>query len=156
MKHIQKILFTALGFALAALTISLTPAGAQIAEDINRVFIANDERNPVPITSRETLKMQGEVKIDGKPEVKLDGDSKIKIESIEKPVKIELNERDEAGEAHIFKKGKIYRVSFNGADYLSCATDKISGGWIHCSTKKKEGIDGWINAARIAAATETR
>lgn len=155
MKKFKNILYVALGFIIASLTISLTSVGAQISEGINRVFISNDFKNPIPIVSRETLKMEGKVKIDGNPKVKLDGDTKIRIESVEKPVRVQMDKTEEMPETGIFKNKKNYNISFDGKTLQSCEVDKISGTWIYCDRNLVEGeLIGWVNTAQLAFAME--
>lgn len=155
MKNFKNISYFIIGFLIAAFTISLTSVGAQVSEGINRVFIANDVKNPIPVISREVLKIQGDVKIEGKPEVRLDGDTKIKIESVDKPVIVRFDKSEAMPETSIFKIGKKYSIKLVGTTPKRCEVDKINGTWIFCERKRKEGeIVGWVNTLQIAVVTE--
>lgn len=155
MKVFKNVIYFALGFVIASLTISLTSVGAEVSQEFGKVFISNNFKNPVPIVSKETLKIQGEVKIDGNPKVKLDGDTKIKIESVEKPVNVRFEKGEKMPETEIFKTGKIYRISFDEKMTGTCDLDKISGTWIYCKNKGIEGeIFGWVNTAQIMLVSE--
>lgn len=157
MKIFKNSLYVAIGFLIAALTISLTNVGAQVSEGIGRVFISNDFKNPVPITSKEILKVQGDVKIAGNPKVKLDADTKIKIESVEKPVRVRFEKTEAMPETGIFKNGKAYNISFDGRIMQRCEVEKINGTWIHCQSKMQEGETvGWINTAQLTFVSEFR
>lgn len=155
MKVFRNIFYVALGFVIASFAISLTTVGANVSREINRVFIENDSRNPIPIVSKEAIKVKGEVKIDGKPEVKLDGDTTIKIKSIDKPVNVRFDKDESMPETEIFKKGKSYFITIVGDAPKVCVVDKIDGTWIFCSRKLQEGeIVGWANTAQISFVTE--
>jgi hypothetical protein len=143
-------MYIALGFLIAALTISLTSVGAKVSAEIGRVLIANDFKNPIPIVSKDDLKVRGEVKIDGEPKVKLDGDTKIKIESIDKTVKVRFDRAETMPEAGIFKTGKRYLLKPVSEVQRTCSVDKINDTWIFCEEKLLEGeIVGWVNTAQL-------
>lgn len=155
MKVFKNILYVSLGLVIAALTLSLTPVGAKVSAEIGRVLIANDFKNPIPIVSKDALKVRGEVKIDGEPKVKLDGDSKIKIESIDKTVKVRFDKGEAMPETGIFKDGKRYFVTMVGGNPKTCSVDKINGTWIFCEEKLIEGeIVGWVNTAQLTFVSE--
>jgi hypothetical protein len=156
MKVFKNVLFVALGFLIASLTISLTSVGAKVSEEIGRVIIENNSKNPIPIVSRESLKVKGEVKIDGNPEVKLDGDTKIKIESVDKPVNVQFDKNAEMPETNIFKTGRNYGITITGETAKRCNVDKINGTWIYCKQKNSEGeIVGWVNTTQVALVTDS-
>lgn len=150
MKTIKNVSYFALGFVIATLTISLTSVGASVTNEISRVFVENDGKNPIPIVSREPLKIKGKVEIDGKPEVKLDGDSKIKIESIDKPVTVRFDKNEAMPETEIFKKGKNYGITITGEKPRRCEVDRINGNWIYCKRANIEAeVVGWVNSAQL-------
>ena len=156
MKVFKKVLYVALGFLVASLTISLTSVGAKVSEQINRVIIENDSKNPIPIVSKEALKIKGEVKIDGKSEVKLNGDTKIKIESVDKPVNVRFEKNAEMPETSIFKTGKNYGITIIGESAKRCNVEKINGNWIYCKQKYKEGeVVGWVNTIQLSFVTDS-
>ncbi len=155
MKALKNIMYISLGFLIAALTISLTSVGAKVSAEIGRVLIANDFKNPIPIVSKEELKVRGEVKIDGEPKVKLDGDTKIKIESIDKTVKVRFDKGETMPEAGIFKDGNRYFITIVGENPRTCSVDKINGIWIRCEQKLLEAeIVGWVNTAQLSFVSE--
>lgn len=157
MKVFKNITLFALGFFIAALTVSLTSVGARVSSEISRVFIENDSKNPVPIVSKETIKIKGEVEIDGKPEVKLDGDTKIKIESVDKPVSVRFDKDGSMPETEIFKTGKSYFITIVGESPKRCAVDKINGTWIFCTRNLLEGeIVGWVNTGQLTLVVENK
>jgi hypothetical protein len=155
MKVFKKVIYFALGFVVASLMISLTSVGAEVSQEFSKVFITNKFKNPIPIVSKETLKIEGDVKIEGNPKVKLDDDTKIKIESVEKPVNVRFEKGEKMPQTEIFKSGKIYRISFDGKISGRCNLDKINGTWIYCENKGIEGeIFGWVNTAQIMLVSE--
>lgn len=150
MKILRDISFVALGFGAAMIAVSFTSVGAQISEGLTRILIANDDRNPIPVHSKEGLRIKGKVEIDGNPKVKLDGDSKIKIKSVDEPVKVRFEKEAAMPDTEIFEKGDEYLITIAGEGPKRCEADKIRGTWIFCKQERKENeIVGWVNTNQI-------
>lgn len=147
----RKALYFALGVIVASFAISLTSVGARVSQEVGRVIIANTSKNPIPIVSKEALKVKGEVEINGNPKVKLDGDSKIKIESIDKPVRVRFDDDEAMPNTNIFDEGKTYLITITGEAAKRCEVDKIKGTWIYCERKNLEAeIVGWVNTSQLS------